>query len=227
MKKTILVILILLFAIIILTGCSNKKGTSTSADNGKVQNEYKSKNENEILQNIEIRDFILEDETLLAILKNNNNFDVKALWIEVVFYDEDNKVVGTSKTGFKVLKSNIEAAINDFDMPSRFSTYKITLSLGEENKYESCTDKIKINSNNTGEKIVVITENESNKELDLLNVSVVYFKNGLPVGYSWQEEYDIEKGKTTYFNIQYSYNKHFDKVEFDEYKVFVNSAYAK
>lgn len=226
MKKIKIIILtvIIVTLSLLLTGCQDKKEITANSNNDKVQNEYKNKKEDEILQNIELKDFILEDDTLLVVLKNKNNFDVKTLWIEVIFYDNENKVVGTSKTGFKVLKSNTESAINDFDVPSRFNSYKIELSLGENNSYETYTDKIKIDSNNTGEKIVVIAENNSGKNLNDLSISIVFYREGIPVGFSEETQYDIEKDKISYFNILYPYND-FERVDFDEYKIFVNSAY--
>jgi len=222
--KIIAFLFVLLISCIVLVGCNNGDKEDFSS-NDKVKNVFAEKSEQEIINNVELNSYILEDESLLVTLKNNNDFDIKTLWIEPIFYDKDNKVTGTSKTGFKVIKSGKEVAINDFDVPKNFETYEIKLYLGEENNYISYTDKIEIESNNTGEKIVVTSINQSNKDLSILDIGIVYYKNGIPVGFSNETQYDVEKNSTTYFNILYSYDKGFDRISFDEYKVFINSAY--
>lgn len=225
-NKIILFLFIFLISCIVLTGCNNSDKEELS-NNDKVKNVFEEKSEQEIINNVELNSYILKDESLLVTLKNNNDFDIKTLWIEPIFYDKDNKVTGTSKTGFKVIKSGKEVSINDFDIPENYETYKIKLYLGYENNYISYTDKIEIESNNTGEKVVVTSFNKSGKDLSSLDIGVVYYKNGIPVGFSNETQYDVEKNSTTYFNIFYSYDKNFDKISFDEYKVFINSAYDK
>ena len=217
----LILIVIILLGIIVL----RQDNVSKTSTEGIIKNTLIPKSKEELISNIEVEDEILKDGTLITIIKNNNNCDVKNLVIEPIFYDTEDNVVGTAKSNFRVIKAGSEVAVNDYSVPNKFEKHKINLNISEGREYESYTDKISVTSNNTGEKVMVTAINESEVDLARLNIAVVYYKEGKPVGLFEETQYQIKKGETKYFNIMYAYDKNYDNVEFDEYKIFINSAY--
>lgn len=227
-SKTIL-IGIMISLIFIFSGCNKQNNNNDNKENvvknSEVQSAKNSNNEEETINNIVVQDAILEDGTLLTIIKNNNDYDVESLYIQPIFYDSNNEVVGTAESGFRVVKSGNEVAINDYDVPSEFDRYELKIKIKEKLGYNSYTDKINITSKDTGEKIMVTAINDSNVNLEMLSIGVVFYREGNAVGFTESTEWNIEKGDTAYFNVMYPYDKSFDNIKFDEYKVFINSAY--
>lgn len=234
-KKIIILLSVLLLILFCFTGCNSNKNNDDSSNSQINQENQKSKNSSEgkkqeKLNNIEMESAELKDRSILIKLKNNNDKDIKSLIIKTLFYDENNEVVGTAETSFRVIKSKAEVAVcavESYDVPQNYSTYEIKLDIDSsyienENGY---ADKIKITSKDTGEKIMVTATNESDVKLNKLAIGVVFYNEGIPVGYSDETQYEVEPNDTEYYNIIYPYDKNYDTIKFDEFKIFVNSAY--
>ena len=229
-KKYIISLSLLVTILFTLTGCATKfKNEDTNMSDNIIQNNKETKNNidtNELLNNIQIQDAILHDKSLLTILKNNNEKDIQSLIITAIFYDENDEVVGTGETYFKTFKAGATVAVNDYAVPKKYARYDIKFETDNVYVgYESYIDKINITSKNTGEKVMVTAINESNVNLQTIDIGVVFYNQGIPVGFMDGIELNVKKGATKYFNIMYPYDNNYENIKFDEHKVFVNSAY--
>lgn len=168
-----------------------------------------------------------EDGKDVVIIKNNNDVDIYDFEIEALFYDKDDNLLGSSKRVLDIFEKGQESATKFDDTPSNSEKVKFNIRLGKSTYYESHLSEMKLVHNNTGKQIVIQITNNSTKKIEMLPLGVVFYKNGEIVGYSDYEEYDLTSGDTATINISYPYDKSFDDVKFDDYKVFIKEAVCK
>ena len=73
--------------VFIFSGCVKQDNKENLIKNSEVMSAKESNSEEETINNISIQDTILEDGTLLTIIKNNNSYDIESLHIQPIFYD--------------------------------------------------------------------------------------------------------------------------------------------
>lgn len=170
---------------------------------------------------------ITEDaETLngkvVAIIKNNNTKTVD-LDVEVVFYDEDDKLLGSDDTTIYAVPKKSETVAWFYEVPEDYSKYEITVDV-EESRYKGYASDIKIESNDTGSKIVAQAEIDTKVDLDSVELITLFYKNDEIVGFDNDYEYDVEAGDTLNMNFNYPYDSNYKTIEYDDFKVLVVSA---
>lgn len=179
---------------------------------------------NVVKNNFQITNSLGEDGDMIAIIKNNNNVDIYNFEIEALFYDKNNNLLGSSKRELDIFEKNQESATQFYDTPNNTLTAKFNIKVGTESSYESHLSEMKLTSSNTGEKIVIQIANSSNKKIEIMPVGVVFYRNNKIVGYNSYDNYDLAIGDTATINIDYPYDKSYDTVKFDNYKVFIKEA---
>ena len=228
MKKTNnifkLFIFIFIFTIL-LTGCGksaspNSSGTNTSSGNADSETNSQSSN---LEKNITSSGATTAKGSLVVFAKNNNKTAVN-MEIEVEFYDKENKIVGSDSESIESVGSNAEIAVEMYNTPSSFDNYKIFVDV-EETTNITYFDKIELTHNNNGKEIVVQVKNKSKETIEYMNVAVVFYQGDKVVGYDYGTESDTKSGRSANFNLNYPYNKRYDNIKFDNYKVFINEAY--
>ncbi len=218
MKKILVCLLCSTILAFLLTGCGNSTVDESNQSSGIASSDFDAEKIEENISISEIDEAL--DGSLVAIIKNGNDEDV-SLEIEAVFYDADENSLGSDSCILSIYK-NQEMACEFYDTPSNYSNYEINIT-AEENYYINYSNQIEITNNDTGEKIVVQVTNNAGEELESIVVAVVFYKDGKLVGFSSSYDYNLRDGNKSTFNIYYPYDKNYDDVSFDEYKVYVSA----
>ena len=134
MKKYLLSALAL-FACIVLTGCSVAKPNFTGTNNqtGSYDGGISTKKTDiaKLEKNISTTAAVDLRGKLIVILKNSNKVSVRAN-ITAEFYDEAGTIVGSGKDELYCFGANSEAAVELYDTPSSFKTYKVYVDVEQD-----------------------------------------------------------------------------------------------
>lgn len=229
MKKICISLVLLLSILLITTGCdkneANSSGTNTSTGtNTNNSSSGESYTPSELSKNITSSGAMTALDKLVVFAKNNNKVPVD-MEIEVEFYDKNGTIVGSDSDSLIGVGANSEIATEMWSTPDSFDNYKIYVDV-EQTDEKSYLDKVELTHNNTNKEIAVQVKNNSGDTIESVSVSVVYYKDDKVVGIEDGYESDIKPGRSANFNIDYPYNKNYDKIRFDTYKVFVTEAYS-
>ena len=162
--------------------------------------------------------------TFIVFATNKNNVAVD-MEIEVEYYDEEGKILGSSSDDLMAVGAGQEIAIEMWEAPKNFATYKLYID-AEKTEETEYFDHIEVTHNNNGENVVVQVKNNSKETIEFMTVSVVYYKQGNVVGIADGIASDIKSGRAGNFNIYYPFDSEYEDIEFDNYKVFVTEAYS-
>lgn len=212
----------------ILTETSTE--TTTKTTEIEYSNEYTSKSiknmsQDEIIKNVEINTYKAMDNTLVIIMTNKNEFTIPCIDITATFYDENKNMIGTDKGGEDVLLPNNSVAFTlKNGVKSPFATFELDYDVTTKDYgYKCYADKINIENNSTGEKVIAKFTNNSGLKIDELETIAVFYNNGNVIGTSYeQEKKDIDNGKTVTFEFKPPFKV---DVAYDDYKIFVNQAH--
>ena len=160
------------------------------------------------------------DKTLVAIVKNDNNSAVE-LEVEAVFYDVDGNSLG-SDTSYLYINKNQEMACDFYNVPENYNDYEINIKASEP-IYTNYSDKVEIKDNDTGEQLAVQVTNNAGKDIDSVDVAVVFYQGDKIVGFGSDLATDLREGQTSTSNIYYPYDENYDDITYDSYKVFVSA----
>lgn len=226
------VILIIILCVFLFTDTSKQTGnkqsegnntaTGTNTNAGKNKDEVKV-NPKKLEKNITTSGAVTKYGTLIVFVNNKNNVEVD-VEIEVEFYDSKGNLVGSDDDWLNGVGAKSEVAVDMWDTPDNWETYKIYVDVEQTTEYESFVKLLTIKHNNTGEKITVQITNDNDKEIEEIQVAVVFYENNQVVGYESDVEYDVKSGRSANFDLDYPYDSEYDDVYFDTYKVFINSA---
>ena len=227
MKKIVFNLIVCFFIILTVVGCSNDNKNNEGNNTSTGTNENSSEptySPDELSKNITNEVATAKNGSLLVIAKNNNKVAVD-MEIEVEFYDENNMIIGSDSNIISAVGANAEIAIEMWDTPDSFNDYKLYIDV-EQTSNTAYFDKIELTHNNNNEEIIVQVKNNSEDTIEYMSVSVVYYQGEQVVGIEEDSEFDIKSGRSANFTISYPYDKNYDDVNFDNYKVFVNEAYS-
>lgn len=213
----------------LLTGCSNDAepnsiGTNPNSNGSSSSNQSESYTSSELEKNITSSGAITELGKLVVFVKNSNKVSVD-MGIEVEFYDANGTIIGSDSEDLLAVGSNGEIAVEMWSTPETFDNYKIYVDV-EQTDENSYYNQVEVTHNNNGKKIAVQVKNNSQDVIEYITVSVVYYQGDKVVGIDDSIESDIKNGRSANFNLDFPYNKRYDDVKFDNYKVFVNEAYS-
>ena len=167
---------------------------------------------------------VSEQGKLIVLAKNNNKVPVDVEF-EVEFYDAEGTIVGSDSNELVAVGSGAEVAVEMWSTPENFDNYKVYVDAEETNEI-AYFDKVTLTQNNNGEEIVAQVTNNSEDAIEYITVSVVYYREGKVVGIDDGIESDIKAGRSANFNLIYPYDKNYEDISFDDYKVFVTEAYS-
>lgn len=237
LKKSLLLFLILGLSIFLLVGCGDDDESSSSKKKKNDDDDKKStsitskesaldKVETEVLGITPAGDYVIK-------LKNTNNKDVYVESVTVNFFDNNGTFAESNNTSdsYFCIPAHKELVTYVYGSSghdySKYAKSEIKLSSGEP-FYEYRTELDTV-FNNTGSQIAFTATNNTDIDLDNVDVNVVFYKDGKVVGIkSGSSNYGIKKdGGKAYVNISYPYDKNFNEIEFDEFDGYVVSAYAR
>ena len=76
--------------------------------------------------------------------------------------------------------------------------------------------------------IAITVVNNNNSDLDFISVNVAFFRDGQVIGIengiSWEEGIEANGG-TAYINVPYPQNDDYEDVSYDDFQVYLISAY--
>ena len=236
LKVVVLTILILLIGMFILTGCSigNGEGMNptytepeTIEDEEQAMEELKKNIEKEVIGITQSGDYVIK-------LKNNNDVPVYVDDVSVRFFDAEGNFVKKENTydSYFCIPANNEVVTYVWGYDNNFSEYsksEIEIMLGEP-LYTYLSENFEVKANNTNEEIAVTIVNNNDAELDSMKINVVFLKEGSVVGIEDGNIYDekIEaNGGAAYINVDYPSDSDYEDVAFDEFKVYIISAYKR
>ena len=220
MKKLLSIVLIL-GIVVTLTGCSliPSKSGRTNVGGGTVVTPQVN-----LSDKITSNGALTKRNRLVVFAKNNNNIVID-LTIEVEFYDANNALVSSGKEYLYGVGSGAEVAVEIYDTPSSFNSYKIYADAEETSYTKTFFDSIEL-SHNRADKVVAQVKNNSTSTIDTISAAVVYYQGTTVVGYDEETAFDVKPGRSGNLNFFEPYDNNYDDVEYDNYKVFINEAYS-
>lgn len=223
-KMTLLTILVFMLAV----GCTKDAGPSSTGKNtsssGNVGNQKQGYSSDQLEKNIVSSGAVSELGKLIVFLQNNNKAAVD-IELEAEFYDAKGTIVGSDSGTLTAVGEKGEAALEMWSTPENFDSYKIYVDAKESDSI-SYTNQLEINHSNSGDRIAVQVKNNSKDTIEYIGVVVVYYQGDKAVGIDSGLEDDVKSGRSANFNLDFPYNRRYDNVSFDSYKVFVNEAYS-
>ena len=223
MKKKFLSLFTIFMGVLLISGCSIKIGSGKKTVNNTVNGNTK-KETVDLSKNITSEGALTKQGKLVVIAKNNNK-EVVSLNIEVEFYDSSKTLVKSGKEDITAVGAGAEVAVEIYDTPDTFDSYKIYTDAEKVTFVKSYLDKIEITHNKTDE-VVAQVKNNSEDTIDYIEAAIVYYEGDKVVGFDDGIQSDIKPGRSGNFNFYNPYNKNYDDVTYDNYKIFVNSAYS-
>ena len=178
----------------------------------------------DIEKNISSNGILTEGNRFIVFATNNNTVAVD-MDIEVEYYDENGIFVGSTQEYLTAVGAGREVAVEMWDPPAVFSTYKIYIE-AEKTEEKDYFDQIEMTNNNNGQNIVVQVKNNSDETIDYITVAVVYYAQGKVVGITDGIASEVKTGRAGNFTLHYPYDSNYENVQFDEYKVLVTEAYS-
>ena len=167
-----------------------------------------------------------EKQRVIAIFKNNDK-EVYDLDIKISFFDSNGNLIGSDDDFLLGIAPGQEFVSEFFEAPSQFATYKIEIEKLKSSYTSHNNDiEVSVNKNDVDEKLILQLKNTSNEEIRSVDIGVVFYRNGKVVGYDSDYETGIKVGATAILSARYPTDEYYNSVEFDNYKVYINSAYS-
>lgn len=156
-------------------------------------------------------------------LTNVSNQIIPELNVQIVFYDEKGDVIGTCNDGHDVILpgSTVVTEKQLYDRErSDYASVEVILKAMNDNSYENHTENLAIKESVTKSGVFLQITNNDKVSIDEVEIAVVYYKNGIPVGADTKEIYNLNSGDT--YTLDYYGYKTFGA---DAHRYFVNQAH--
>ena len=160
----------------------------------------------------------------MIIIATNNNEKNVGIDVEVEFYDKNQKLVGAKTNNIDVSSKGKKFALNFSDIPKSYDLYKVYIDI-EEIDYSSYLNVLKSESSKIDEKVVVQIKNETDKEIEYITTTIVFYKDGKIVGFNESSKDEIKPDRSANFEFDYPYDEELKTIRIDNYEVFINEAY--
>lgn len=224
MRKNMLKVLLVGILVIGLAGCGNQnqvESNSNSNENNNntssVLNSVSSISTEYELENIEYR---LErvNGDYLFFLKNNNTSTVN-LTITIEFY-KNNQFVFRKSEVLNFFRPNGVGVRNIEDYSYDYDDYKITFEVEENNDYEDYSKYITFEEEIVNDELKINVINSSSEDVGVF-AYVIYYKDNEIVAY----DYGSSTSKKQYIISSYPKDENKNKIEFDRYEIYLDSAH--
>lgn len=191
-------------------------------------------------ENIDVKTYIdYEKDYLIVYLTNNNTYNIGSFEVEAIYYDESgNRISDDSTTSLYFISGGDYVFTLDLPHDSEYNNYipnKIDLSVKVDKEFQQVAgsdilynDKVATSYKDVGNKIEVSLTNNSGKNLNTVEVAVLFMKNNKPI---YVEEIngklDIGDSYSENIEIPIDWDKSENEdvlIEYDSIKVVVNRA---
>ncbi len=197
----------------------NKKEETSDKKENIIIGETKTGSES----NIDYKTYFTDDGEMVIIATNNNSKNVD-IDVEVEFYDKNNKLVGVETDNISASSKGSKFSLNFKDVPKSYDSYKVYIDI-EETNATSYTKDLKAESEKSEEKIVVQIKNTTDKEIESIKASIIFYKDEKIVGYDYSIDDEIKPDRSANFEFDYPFDENLENIEFDNYEVYINEAY--
>ncbi len=188
-------------------------------------------NASKAIDNLSVSDYDLGNG-VVAIFKNNYSFPMN-LKATVVYYDAKNKMLSKSEQDNNYFEKGKECSISFYgpydsnyrDVP--YDHYEIKLSASKvSDSIISNAKDIKLDSNIGADNVMIEVTNSGKQSSDYTSISVVFFKGDIAVGGDYTYADVKEPGATAFVEFNFPYDSDYNKIQVDNYKVFVDFSYS-
>lgn len=225
----LVIVIIALLCVLLPNNSSNNNNNSSLIENNDTDEKDDIENENlnveEDDSNVKYNTYITNDGEMIIIATNNNK-NVVDIEFEIEYYDKSNKLVGSGYADISAVSKNSQFALDVYDAPKSYDSYKVYVDV-EETDNISYLGKLTAthNNNKDEEEVIVQVKNTTDKEIEYIGVSIVFYKDNKIVGYDDSLDGEIKSGRSANFTFSYPYDESYDTIYFDDYQVFINEAY--
>lgn len=237
MKKIATIIFVGVFASsLIFSGCLSKpkttvestaKESNTSSQTTVKKAVESSSSLDEMENNVIVKAVATESGQVCALITNNNKVRVDEMKVEVVFYDSDNKPVGTDSDGHDVVLPGA-TVVSEFDLPDKYDHFEANITVEDEHysSYENHSDKIEISQNIIDGGVIAQVTNNDTVKIDEIEIIAVFYRGDTIVGVSHSEDIsDLRSGKTETIELKCYSQKSLKNILFDKAEIFINQAH--
>lgn len=225
----LVIVIIALLCVLLPNNSSNNNNNSSLIENNDTDEKDDIENEDlnveEDDSNVKYNTYITNDGEMIIIATNNNK-NVVDIEFEIEYYDKSNKLVGSGYADISAVSKNSQFALDVYDAPKSYDSYKVYVDV-EETDNISYLGKLTAthNNNKDEEEVIVQVKNTTDKEIEYIGVSIVFYKDNKIVGYDDSLDGEIKSGRSANFTFSYPYDESYDTIYFDDYQVFINEAY--
>lgn len=225
----LVIVIIALLCVLLPNNSSNNNNNSSLIENNDTDEKDDIENEDlnveEDDSNVKYNTYITNDGEMIIIATNNNK-NVVDIEFEIEYYDKSNKLVGSGYADISAVSKNSQFALDVYDAPKSYDSYKVYVDV-EETDNISYLGKLTAthNNNKDEEEVIVQVKNTTDKEIEYIGVSIVFYKDNKIVGYDDSLDGEIKSGMSANFTFSYPYDESYDTIYFDDYQVFINEAY--
>lgn len=168
---------------------------------------------------------ITENGDMLVIFKNNDNRLIPEFEAEVTFFDEGKKMISVDTDGHDAVLPGAEV-VSIMEAPEKYDSYEISVKIDDKSRvYDNLTDSLAIEDNATENGVVARFTNNSDKELEELEVVAVYYKDGKIIDADEEEKTSIASGDFVTIQFFPPIVDGRGAVPYDEYKIYINQAH--
>lgn len=143
--------------------------------------------EDELSKQVQVKEYVMEnsfgDSYYLLVVKNNSDRTI-SLEVNSIAKDSEGKTVGAASSSGEAIGSGHEVCLmNYFESVKSDSTFEYTMSVKEDDYYESVLGDLTHEDSDTGEKVIVTCTNNGDKVAEFVEGAVLFFLGDKLVGY--------------------------------------------
>ena len=210
---------------------NKKEESKDTTEESNKKDETTEKKENIIIgdtitgteSNIDYKTYFSDNGEMTIIATNNNSKNVD-IDVEIEFYDKNKKLVGVEADSITASSNGSKFSLNFKDVPKSYDSYKIYIDVEETNAI-SYTKDLKAESEKSEEKVVVQIKNTTDKEIEYIKASIIFYKKDKIVGYDYSLDEEIKPDRSANFEFDYPIDENLEDIEFDSYEIYINEAY--
>lgn len=173
------------------------------------------------------------EKKLNFLIRNDNDFDISDISVEVAFYDGTDKLVEIDRCDIDLLPSKEKQYVCFDETPELSERYDVLISVAEYEFYnykshiEDVTFECVVNKED--EEIIIKGKNNSNDVLDVIAFEIIYYDKENKI-LKVKEAYDFDVKRNRSFEIEEYMNLYdsetYDEIPYDRYEIRLKSAYS-
>lgn len=170
-------------------------------------------------------EYIGKNGKMIIVFRNNDSSKIPYFDAEITFFDANKNMVSVETDGHDAVLPGTEV-VSIRETPENYESYEIAFKYGDYGSgYENLSKDVEVQDNVGENGVVARFTNNSDKEIEELEVVAVYYKNGEVIGADEEETYHIASGEYTTLQFYPPYDSEYKTIEFDSYKLYINQAH--